>query len=115
MHLLNKEVCETSGLQRENMKTKVETENFLIIKKGDRYLNSMEFGSTFRALASLRIVTKVGFCFSSSSRAIVAYATPDNFAKSRWLRTAFSLNSFNFMASLLYHLSFIITIFIQVC
>ena len=73
------------------------------------YEKSIVLGSTSRALASLRIVTKLGFCFSNSSRAIVAYATPDNLAKSRWLRTAFSLSSFNFIALLLYHLTFIIT------
>ena len=41
----------------------------------------MELGSTFGAFASLRMVTKLGFCFPNSRRQMVSNATPDLAAK----------------------------------
>jgi hypothetical protein len=66
-------------------------------------------GSTPRAFASLRIVTKFGFCLPVSRRQMVSYATPDLAERSLWLNIALSLNSFNFTI-LFYHNTNSITI-----
>ena len=53
----------------------------------------MVLGSTPRALASLRIVTKRGFRSPFSNRQIALVVTPDSLERSAWLITLLILNS----------------------
>jgi hypothetical protein len=57
------------------------------------YEKSIESGSTPKALANLRIVTKRGFCLPCSSRQMVFNATPDSFERSDWEMNFFNRKS----------------------
>ena len=56
-------------------------------------MKSIESGSTPKAFANRRTVTKCGVCLPCSRRQIVLSATPDSFARSDWEMNFFNRNS----------------------
>jgi hypothetical protein len=75
------------------------------------YLNSMSLGSTFSALASLRMVTNWGLRSPLSNLQIALAVTPDSRDRSAWLMTFLILSSFSVAMWIFQHKITLLSIF----
>ena len=86
-------------------------DNDIRFKTSILYLKSISPGSTFRALASLRIVTNWGFRCLLSNLQIALTVTPDSRERSAWLITFLILSSFSVAMWIFQHKTIDLSIF----